>query len=446
MGISACEEERESPADQTVHSAEAGTADRGAHFEHGLDQALALDAHADTRGDTSMPDAGPAPDAPKSCKPPPPVSTLALFAKLEADLQKLTSSAARKARVDAFFAAVSHAGGVPVRDQNVVLFAVQATVSGPLRVSGSFNSWSTSADVMARFSGTDMYYLKKKLGAARHEYKYIDGKGAWHKDPNNRHVAWDGIPVAGLGKFNSVIPPWSALQPKGRLEWLRVKSPQLNHTRDVFIYLPPDYDAETCKRYPVLFINDGNESIARSQLDQVAASTFAAKKASPAILVFVALASQNDRMSEYSCAASSRGPKYTDFLCDTLATLLDKRYRTQATATGRGIIGASMGGLISYAALFWRNDCLRLAGAQSGSFWFDDNAMIKRVKSTSPKLKLLRAYLDNGTDNRQSTLQMRDALKAAGHSVVHWENLKQAHTWGAWKDRFDEALTALLPP
>ncbi len=395
--------------------------------------------------DTSPPKDSATPDA-KSCAPAPPASTLHLFTKLEADLKTITGSAARKARVDAFFTAVDAAGGVPVRDSSFVVFAVQATVPAPLSVAGTFNGWKKGADVMAKLSGTNLYYLKKKLGPARQEYKYVDGKGTWHKDPNNRHVTWDGIPVAGLGKFNSVIPPWSGVQAKGRLEWLRVASPQLSNTRDVFVYLPPDHDNNTCKRFPVLLVNDGNESIARSHLDQVAAATFAAKKASPAILVFVALASQNDRMSEYSCSAKSKGPKYADFLCDTLAKVVDKRYRTKATAASRGIIGASMGGLISFAAAFWRDDCLGLAGSQSGSFWFDSDAMIKRVTATSPKVKLLRAYLDNGTDNRKCTLDMRDALKAKKYPTYHWENLKQKHTWPAWQDRFDEALGYMFPP
>ncbi len=402
-------------------------------------------ADAKTADAAASPDSAPKPDAKQSCKPPATVATLQLFTKLQADLKTLTASAARKARVAAFFTAVDVAGGVPVRDKTTVAFVVQAVVPGPLSVAGSFNGWKKGADVMTKVAGTDLYYLVKKLGAGRHEYKYVDGKGAWHKDPNNRHVAWDGIAVAGLGKFNSVIPPWGVVQTKGRLEWLRVKSPQLSNTRDVFVYLPAAHDEDTCKRFPVLLVNDGNESIARSQLDQVAAATFAAKKASPAVLVFVALASQNHRMSEYSCATSSKGPKYTSFLCDTLLKLVDKRYRTKATVASRGIIGASLGGLISFAAQHWRSDCIGMAGAQSGSFWFDNESMIKRVKAAT-KLKLSRAYLDNGKDNRQSTLDMRDALKAKKVPTHHWENVKQGHTWGAWKDRFDEALAYLLPP
>ena len=433
-------------ADEPQPALDAGsTLDRGgdlAATDRGADH---LGADLGVTPDARPSDSAPPPDA-MSCKPAAPAPTLQLWTKLLADLKPLTTDAARKARVAAFWTAVGQAGGVPLRDATRVAFIHQGSVSGALAVAGSFNGWKTGVDPLAAVPGTDLRGVVKQLGGARLEYKFVTSKGQWFKDPKNRHVTWDGLPKAGLGGFNSVVPAWGKVAPKGRLEWLQVTSPQLKHTRDVFVYLPPIHDHDRCARLPLLFVNDGNESITRSRFDQVAGATFAAKKARPAVLAFVALASQLDRMSEYSCESSSKGPLYANFLCDTLAPLLDKRYQTLAKASSRGIIGASMGGLASYSAVFWRSDCMQLAGAQSGSFWYAGETMIKRVQAKSPKAKLLRAYLDNGTDNRASTIKLRDALKAKGYPVHHWENLKQAHTWGAWYDRFDEALIYLLPP
>jgi enterochelin esterase-like enzyme len=419
-----------------------------------------------TAADTGTIDAAPAPDRPvvvdaadlpadaatdtttdtTSCVPPPPAPNLQLFTQLEADLASLTGAAARKARVDQFISDAAQPGAYPVRDGTDVVLVFRGQVAGgSMSVAGTFNGWKPDVDKMASFPDTDLHFLKKPLGAARHEYKLVTPGGAWLDDPLNPHVIWDGIPTGGIGAFNSVVPPWGASDPKGSLERLRVSSPELGNTRDVFVYLPPAYGKETCDRYPVLLVNDGNESLTRAQFDEVARATFAAGKAADAVLVFVALASQTDRMSEYSCDPADDGPGYADFLCDTLAPLIDQRYRTTGTPDSRGIIGSSMGGLISYAALFWRNDCLRFAGAQSGSFFYKNNMMIDRVKSAA-KQKLLRAYLDNGKDNLQPTHDMRDALKAGGYPVHHWEVPSQDHTWEAWQDRFDEALGQLLPP
>jgi predicted alpha/beta superfamily hydrolase len=397
-------------------------------------------AAIDVLGDAKRELGVPTPDT-GSCAPLPATPTLSLFTQLQTDLVTL-QGAARQTRVDAFFAAVA-LGSYPLRDATNVVFLYRGS-STAVTVGGTFNGWSSSADALQVVAGTDLRYLVKAVGGARHEYKLVvDGK-TWLRDMLSPHVTWDGIPRNGIGELNSVLPPWGAPDPKGRIEWRAVPSPQLSNTRDVFVYLPPGYDDDRCARYPLLLINDGNESLTRSHFDAVAATTFGAKKSKPAILAFVALADQNDRMSEYSCETTSQGPSYTDFLCDTLVPLLDKSFRTDGLPS-RGIIGASMGGLISYAALFWRNDCLRRVGGQSSSFWYADDMMIKRVQS-STGIKLAAAYLDNGTDNRDGTLAMRDALKAKGYNVIHVENLAQDHTWEAWADRFDEALAALYPP
>jgi hypothetical protein len=106
-----------------------------------------------------------------------------------------------------------------------------------------------------------------------------------------------------------------------------------------------------------------------------------------------------------------------------------------------------MGGLHSFAALFWRNDCLRRAGGQSGAYWFGSEMMPARVRS-APPVSVVRAYLDNGApdDNSRFVHDMRDALQSRGYPVYHWENQAQLHTWEAWASRFDEALAARFPP
>jgi len=42
-----------------------------------------------------------------------------------------------------------------------------------------------------------------------------------------------------------------------RLMTIRVHMPQLNRDRNVRIYLPPDYFANLSRRYPVLYMHDG---------------------------------------------------------------------------------------------------------------------------------------------------------------------------------------------
>lgn len=396
----------------------------------GVDSFLPSDQNAD--GDALTED---------GCEPAPPEETLSKYQTLLDELSQLATAELRQARVDVFVDSLKNDGSYPLRDAQKAYIFWQGP-SAPY-IAGSFNGWQSGQDQLVRVLDTDLYVFELAPGQSGEQYKFVD-QDSWAADTLNPHLVWDGIVREGIGAFNSVIPAWSGDAKVGRLERLSVASPQLGNTREVYVYLPPGYDGDICARYPLLLVNDGNESICRSHFDSVAEQVFQAKEAESAILVFVALADQNERMQEYSCEESSQGKNYADFLCDTLVPLIDQRYRSRPEANARGIIGASLGGLISYSVAFWRNDCLKRVGAQSGSFWYADNALISRV-TQSQGVTLNQLYLDNGTDNRESTLLMRDALKAKGYSVVHWENLEQAHTWDAWQDRFDDALKALLP-
>ena len=123
-----------------------------------------------------------APDS-KSCVPAAPVPTLQLFSQLKQDLGGL-SGAARQARVDQFLTAVSASGMFPVRDaQTVILFFVGAP-TGALSVAGTFNNWTAGQDKLSLFYDTNLHYLELKLGATRHEYKFVDDSG-WFQDPRN---------------------------------------------------------------------------------------------------------------------------------------------------------------------------------------------------------------------------------------------------------------------
>ena len=206
---------------------------------------------------TDLPTCPPA-DATR-CPPTTPAPNRALFTWLVADLQQLSGAAARKARVDAFLAAVAESGLYPPRDASTVVFLYRGTPPSVPAVVGSFNAWKPGVDTMTRLPQTDLYYLEKSLGQDRQEYKLATSAPRWSKDPLNEHVVWDGH-AQGARALNSVIPPYGGVDPAGELRWHRVKSIQLGNTRDVFVYLPPAYLAESCATYPVLLINDGNEA------------------------------------------------------------------------------------------------------------------------------------------------------------------------------------------
>lgn len=155
--------------------------------------------------------------------------------------------------------------------------------------------------------------------------------------------------------------------------------PQLNRNSRVWIYLPPDYaKAKNKKRYPVLYMNDGQNvfdeyysGFGEWGVDECLDSMI--KNGKPPCIV-VAVEAGTKRINEYNPYNTEKygegeGDKYVDFLVKTLKPFIDKHYRTLKTSDNTLIAGSALGGLISYYALLAYPEVFGKAGVFSPSFW-----------------------------------------------------------------------------
>jgi predicted alpha/beta superfamily hydrolase len=104
-------------------------------------------------------------------------------------------------------------------------------------------------------------------------------------------------------------------------------------------------------------------------------------------------------LSPYACPRSGSrglGRAYLSFITDTLKPLIDDSFRTCPEASMTGIIGSSMGGLVSLYALFRHPDVFGACGAMSPALWFDEFRIFEDVKSG--RGAPCRIYLDTGTE------------------------------------------------
>ncbi|MCP5118751.1 MAG: esterase family protein [bacterium] len=107
------------------------------------------------------------------------------------------------------------------------------------------------------------------------------------------------------------------------------------------LYLPPDYEADTDKRYPVVYWLHGRGGNQRALTTMVAGlePAIRAGKAPPMIVVGV----NGRRISTYVDAADGSSPVQTMIVKDLIAHV-DATCRTIAGREGRAIEGFSMGG------------------------------------------------------------------------------------------------------
>lgn len=202
----------------------------------------------------------------------------------------------------------------------------------------------------------------------------------------------------GVGVHHTVV---------GNLKVLRqLWSPQLRNRRDILVYLPPSYEVSD-RRYPVLYMHDGQNLfdaatsyVGEWEVDETMEG-LAYTEGLEAIVVGIPNMGQ-ERLAEYGPFYDAhhrnrggRGERYVNFLAETVKPLIDGDFRTRPERVYTGVLGSSMGGLISLYAFFRCPEVFGFAGVMSPSFWFAQNAIfdyVAQMEYTPGKI-----YLDAGT-------------------------------------------------
>ncbi len=231
-------------------------------------------------------------------------------------------------------------------------------------------------------------------------------------------------------------------------------SPQLHNRRDVLVYLPPSY-AHGERRYPVIYMQDGQNLFDPAtsfggvtwRVDETMDAL--SHEGLEAMVVGVHHAGEQ-RISEYSPFAirrPGRGEQYVTFLVETVKPLMDATFRTLPAREHTGIIGSSMGGLISLYAFFHRSRAFGFAGALSPALWVGRGAMYDFVAQTpfvNGKL-----YLDNGS-RENSAWRMYQWLRRKGYQrrrdICYVREKGAIHHESAWARRLPNALRFMLTP
>ena len=235
--------------------------------------------------------------------------------------------------------------------------------------------------------------------------------------------------------------------------------PELNRTRRIWLYLPEGY-ATSRKRYPVLYMHDGQKLFGpaasfsgEGQVDETMAA--ASLHGLDAIVVGVPNMRER-RINEYSpffdasVGGGGSADLYVDFLLHTLKPMIDAQFRTRPEPAATGVLGSSMGGLVSLYAFFREPHAFGACGVLSPALWFGKRAILPFVEAAAPAAG--RIWLDVGTAEGARTVQnvrlLRELLLRKGY--VEGESLRvmiaagAAHNEAAWGRRIKKAIPFLL--
>ena len=239
----------------------------------------------------------------------------------------------------------------------------------------------------------------------------------------------------------------------------------LRNKRDLVVYLPPGYEEQSDRRYPVLYLHDGQNLFDGStafvpgmdwKVGQTADEAIAVGAVEPLIIVGIYNLGKH-RIGEYTPTrvpklGGGRADRYAKFLIEEVKPFIENEYRTLGGAHNAGLGGSSLGGLVSlYVGLKNANIFGKLA-ALSPSVWWNQQVM-HRFAAAAQINDRPRIWLDIGTEEGprivQDVEQFRDVLLAKGWRAeedLHYERVPGAeHNEAAWSQRVGPVLQFLFP-
>lgn len=262
--------------------------------------------------------------------------------------------------------------------------------------------------------------------------------------------------------------------PHGQLRENLYFSKSTKATRRCFVYTPPDYDKDTSKRYPVLYLQHGagedetgwgNQGRTNLIMDNLIAEG----KARPFLIVM-------DNGGNIGGGARRGGPPvpgapgappgggappgqarggppgqgrggppgqgrggfnfsgFAQILTEELIPFIDANYRTLADQPNRAMAGLSMGGMQTRQITLANLDKFSHIGMFSGGSIGSDTPALADPSGFKQKVRVLFvSYGSREAAGAATAKANHDALEKLGIKNVYYESPNTAHEWQSWR-------------
>jgi predicted alpha/beta superfamily hydrolase len=244
----------------------------------------------------------------------------------------------------------------------------------------------------------------------------------------------------------------------------RFASRFLRNQRDLIVYTPPGYGDQPRRRFPVLYLHDGQNlfdgttSFIPGQdwhAGQTADESINAGTVEP--LIIVGIYNTKARVREYTPTAAPKlggggAERYAKFLIEEVKPFVEREYRALSGPQQTGIGGSSLGGLVSLYLGLTHSSIFGKIAALSPSVWWNHQVIHRFVRSLDVRPRP-RIWLDIGTREGPRIVRdverFRDVLINKGWRLgpdLHYQRVDGAeHNEAAWAQRVRPFLQFLYP-
>lgn len=263
--------------------------------------------------------------------------------------------------------------------------------------------------------------------------------------------------------------------PHGQVREVWYESKVTGTWRHALVYLPPDYDKQTKRRYPVLYLQHGGGEdetgwIRQGRANFILDNCIAEGRCKPMIVVmaygYARRAGQPDPdfssrpfgSPEALKAMQEMASTFEDDVTQELIPFIDKTFRTLADRDNRAMAGLSMGGMQTFQITLNHLDLFSHIGGFSGAGGplvlggrtldpkVDYNGVFADPKAFAKKVHVL--WLGVGTAEpegmREGIRRFHRSLQEAGIEHVYVESEGTDHEWQTWRRALNDFAPRLF--
>ncbi len=249
-------------------------------------------------------------------------------------------------------------------------------------------------------------------------------------------------PEGDYYRFNKSIPHG---QVRSLYYWSEINGME----RHCNVYVPAEYESNTDKKYPVMYLlhgwgEDENGWSNQGHMANIMDGLIHAGKAVPMIVVM-----DCGDIKTNSDVRKASTNDVTQIYINDLMPFIEKTFRTKNDRQNRAMAGLSRGGFQTTQTVFANLDKFAWMGTFSGFFSRPGqdvtetfNGVFKDPAAFDKQMNLL--FISTGTEER-TPKEAVDALKAHGiKNIVYHESQGTAHEWLTWRRALNEFAPRLF--
>ena len=284
---------------------------------------------------------------------------------------------------------------------------------------------------------------------------------------NTEEVAFNEMVSGWYISSFGVIPCTPGVEDSDTVDYKVETFTYNNDTKDVFIWTPPDYDANSADKYAVIYLLDGQWMFDRhtsgSGSWNVAESVtgMTAQTGNKAIIVAIEtpeVSRSSELTPDFGETKEKHDAKYSqrdgrlfaEFVYETIVPFVEKNYNVCTDPAHNSIAGSSLGGMESFFIGMEYPDKFGTIGALSPAFGLYDMSVWENYiseKKLDGNRPFVYLYAGGNNDNEWSARKMKEVLLAASYpeDKIAIDVFKYgAHLLPFWRAIFPEFLEAMF--